>query len=40
MRIVRHPLVKRDLVEFVDHIVKETGGGFAALLDASTKLMT
>lgn len=30
MRVVRHPLVNRDLVALVDHIVAVTGGDFAA----------
>ena len=30
MRIVRHPLVNRDLIALVDHIVDVTDGDFAA----------
>ena len=30
MRVVRHPLVDRDLVALVDHIVEVTNGDFAA----------
>jgi plasmid stabilization system protein ParE len=30
MRVVRHPLVDRDLDALVDHIVDVTGGDFAA----------
>lgn len=30
MRLIRHPLVKRDLLELVDHIVETTQGDFAA----------
>lgn len=30
MRIVRHPLVARDLIALVDHIVEVTDGDFAA----------
>lgn len=30
MRVVRHPLVARDLVALVDHIVEVTDGDFAA----------
>ena len=30
MRVVRHPLVQRDLEALVDHIVETTQGGFAA----------
>lgn len=30
MRLVRHPLVDRDLAVLVDHIVETTGGDFAA----------
>lgn len=30
MRIVRHPLVERDLIALVDNIVEVTGGDFAA----------
>jgi hypothetical protein len=30
MRIIRHPLVDRDLAALVDHIVEITGGDFGA----------
>lgn len=30
MRVVRHPLVARDLAALVDHIIEVTGGNFAA----------
>ena len=30
MRLIRHPLVKRDLLELVDHIVESTQGDVAA----------
>ena len=30
MRLIRHPLVKRDLTFLVDHIVETTQGDFAA----------
>jgi plasmid stabilization system protein ParE len=30
MRVVRHPLVDRDLIALVDHIVEVTNGDFAA----------
>lgn len=30
MRVIRHPLVDRDLVALVDHIVAVTGGDIAA----------
>ena len=30
MRLIRHPLVKRDLTVLVDHIVETTQGDFAA----------
>ena len=30
MRLIRHPLVKRDLMALVDHIVEVTQGDFAA----------
>lgn len=30
MRLIRHPLVKRDLLELVDHIVEATQGDVAA----------
>lgn len=30
MRIIRHPLVKQDLLALVDHIVEVTQGDFAA----------
>jgi hypothetical protein len=30
MRVLRHPLVDRDLVALVDHIIEVTGGDFAA----------
>lgn len=30
MRIVRHPLVSRDLIALADHIIETTGGDFAA----------
>lgn len=30
MRIVRHPLVNRDLIALVDHIIDVTDGDFAA----------
>jgi plasmid stabilization system protein ParE len=43
MRLVRHPLVKRDLFELVDHIVETTKGDFAAAsrrLDEVEALLT
>ncbi len=43
MRVVRHPLVNRDLVALVDHIVEVTGGDYAAAgrrLDEIDELMT
>jgi plasmid stabilization system protein ParE len=30
MRVIRHPLVKHDLVALVDHIIETTQGDFAA----------
>ena len=30
MRVIRHPLVKRDITALVDHIVEVTDGDFAA----------
>jgi len=30
MRLIRHPLVNRDLAAFVDHILETTQGDFAA----------
>ena len=30
MRLIRHPLVERDLLELVDHIVEATQGDVAA----------
>ena len=30
MRVIRHPLVARDLAALVDHIIEVTGGDFAA----------
>ena len=30
MRLIRHPLVNRDLAALVDHIVETTQGDFAA----------
>ncbi len=32
MRLIRHPLVNRDVIELVDHIVEATGGDTAAAL--------
>lgn len=43
MRLVRHPLVDRDLLALVDHIVEVTGGDFAAAargLDEVDELVT
>jgi hypothetical protein len=42
MRVLRHPLVDRDLVALVDHIIEVTGGDFAAAvrrLDEVDKMM-
>ena len=35
MRVVRHPLVDRDLVALVDHIDEVTNGDFAAAAPAA-----
>jgi plasmid stabilization system protein ParE len=43
MRVVRHPMVDRDLVALVDHIVEVTNGDFAAAarrLDEVDELLT
>jgi hypothetical protein len=43
MRVVRHPLVHRDLLALMDHIVEVTGGDFAAAgrrLDEVDELVT